>query len=159
MKRKSRIIVAVLLLALSIAGWWGYRKYQERRAVEALLKFLFTPNEKPSWRRYLPATAAEVREWAWADGFLPDYGYLLKARITETEFKQFVSQLGLTPHTPDRKYSEESHWLSWSALPGFDGDWWDVSSSLDSTYVSEGNDTWIFAKYESGCLYFQSLNH
>ena len=148
-----------MALVLGVGGWWAYRDYQQRRFAVLLLKFAFSPNEKPSWRGRLPASATDIHEWVWADGFLPDYSYLLKARITETEFQQFIAQLGLTPHTPDREYSEESHWLSWSAAPGFHGDWWDATPTLDSTYVSEGHDTWAFAKYENGSLYFESLNH
>ncbi len=158
MKAKVIVSVAVLGIIAAVGGWWAYRDYQQRRAIE-LLQFAFSPTEKPSWRRHLPATATDIHEWAWADGFLPDYSYFLKARIAEAEFQQFVARLGLTPHTSDRKYSEHSNWLSWSSAPGFDGDWWDASPSLASTFVSEGHDTWTFAKYENGFLYFVSLNH
>ena len=142
MKRRTKIILAVALLMLIGGGWW-----------------VFSGDGKPSWRRYLPRTATDIHEWAWADGFLPDYSYLLKARITDGEFQTFVTQLGLTPHTADRNYSDDSHWLSWQRAPGFNENWWDASPALDSTYVWQGKDTWAFAKYENGFLYFQSLNH
>jgi hypothetical protein len=156
-KRRTWIVVAFVTVA-TVAGFFAYRAYRIHQA-EQFIAALFAADSKPSWRQNLPATATDVHEWSWADGFLPDYSYLLKARVTETEFTQFVALLGLTPHTPARQYSEESHWLSWRAAPGFDGDWWDASDSLDSTFVREGQDTWSFAKYENGYLYFQSLNH
>jgi hypothetical protein len=117
------------------------------------------PAKPPSWRRHLPASATGIKEWAWTDGFLPDFSYQLKARITDSEFVEFVASLGLTPHTPDRKYSEASHWLSWSPSLRFDGKWWDASNALTSTYVKEGHDTWMFAKHENGFLYFKCFSH
>jgi hypothetical protein len=114
-----------------------------------------------SWRSSLPVTAADVHEHAWADGFLPDYDYYLCARITEGEFEKFVQDLGLTPHTASRIYSdsEESSWLSWSGHLLGDNTWWHPTDSLESTFVKEGGTTWSFAKYEDGFLYFRSLDH
>ena len=114
-----------------------------------------------SWRSSLPVTAADVHEHAWADGFLPDYDYYLCARITEAEFEKFVQDLGLTPHTASRIYSdsEESSWLSWSGHLLGDNTWWHPTDSLESTFVKEGGTTWSFAKYEDGFLYFRSLDH
>ena len=117
------------------------------------------PVKPPSWRRHLPASATDIQEWSWADGFLPDFSYQLKARVTDAEFHQFVASLGLTPHTPERKYSEASHWLSWSPSLRFVGKWWDASNALTSTYVKEGHDTWMFAKHENGFLYFKCFSH
>ena len=161
MKRKTKIIVGVTLLVLAAGGggWWGYRKYEERRVTAMLMEFLFTPMP-PSWRDSLPATATDVHEWAWAEPFLPDdYSYRLKARLTEPEFQQLMTKLNLTPHTPDRKYSEESNWLSYSRDPRCKEDWWDASSSIDGSFVQQDRRTWTFAKYENGFLYFASLRH
>ncbi|MGC3956462.1 MAG: hypothetical protein QM813_00340 [Verrucomicrobiota bacterium] len=159
MKKRTKIlIVSGLAIVACLGAFVAYRIHKARQAGEFIAS-LFAADSKPSWRQDLPATATDVHEWVWADGFLPDYSYLLKARISEDEFREFVTRLGLTAHTPTREYSEDSVWLSWGAAPGFDGSWWDVSDSLDSTFVSEGHDTWSFAKYEKGYLYFQSLNH
>jgi hypothetical protein len=75
-----------------------------------------------SWRSSLPETAADVHEHAWADGFLPDYDYYLRARVTKPEFDKFVQDLGLTPHTTTRIYSESSC-LSWSGHLPADSEW------------------------------------
>ena len=144
-------------MALLAAAYYWHRDRQREQAIE-VLSALFSMDSKPSWKSHLPSSASDVQEWSWADGFLPDYSYQLKARVTEAEFQKFVSDLGLTPHTPERKYSEDS-WLSWGSAAGFDGTWWDPGDNLDSTYVTEGQDTWSYAKFEKGFLYFKSLNH
>ncbi len=127
-------------------------------AVYSLISSIFLMDSKPSWTSLLPPTATEVQESSWADGFLPDCSYQLKARITEAEFQKFVTDLRLTPHTPDRQYSEDS-WLSWGSSPQFQDVWWDPSEDLSSTFVSEGHDTWTYAKFEKGHLHLKSLIH
>ena len=122
--------------------------------------FFFATWNEWGLRKALPRTAEDVHEWAWEDGFLPDYSYMLKARISEQEFKEYVEYFGLTPHSPDRQYSEDDHNLSWRPCGLFDEDWWDVSDTLDAnTFVSEGQTTWTYAKYENGYIYVKSLDH
>ena len=111
-----------------------------------------------SWRSSLPETATDVKEHAWADGFLPDYDYYLRARVSKIEFERFVQDLKLTPHTATRIYSEPSC-MSWSGHLLEDGEWWNPTGDLEGTYVREGGTTWTFAKYEDGFLYFRSLDH
>jgi hypothetical protein len=111
-----------------------------------------------SWRSSLPDTATDVKEHAWADGFLPDYDYYLRARISTVEFEKFVKDLELTPHATNRVYSESSC-LSWSGHLLGDSEWWNPTESLEGTYVREGGTNWTFAKYENGYLYFRSLDH
>ncbi len=79
--------------------------------------------------------------------------------MTEAQFHRYISKFALTPHTAERQYSDSAVWLRWRHAPGFTGEWWDPSMSLDSTYVWQGGDTWIFAKYERGFLYLASVNH
>jgi hypothetical protein len=111
-----------------------------------------------SWRSSLPETATDIEEQAWSDGFLPDYDYYLRARITESEFEKFVKDLELTPHSDTRIYSESSL-LSWSGALIGDKEWWNPTEYLEGTYVKEGGTNWTFAKYEDGFLYFRSLDH
>ncbi len=111
-----------------------------------------------SWRSSLPETASDVHEHAWADDFLPDYDYYLRARVSKPDFDKFVRDLGLTPHSANRKYSESS-WLSWSGHLLADSEWWKPTENLEGTYVKEGGTQWMFAKYEDGFLYFRSLDH
>jgi len=124
-----------------------------------VLSLLGAESAPPSWKGRLPKDATDVREFSRADGFLPDYAYMLRARVSESGFKAFVEKLGLTPHSEDREYSEETGWLNWSAAARFEEDWWNATDTLDGTYVKEGNDTWSYAKHEGGMLYFKSINH
>lgn len=111
------------------------------------------------FRKALPWTATDIHEWYWSETLLPDYSYYLKAKVTENQFRTYVARFGLTPHAPDRAYSESSIWLNWESAPESDGGWWNPSDSLDTTFVREGHDTWTFAKFEQGYLYLASLNH
>ena len=122
--------------------------------------FLWMRPDQWRFRRELPWSAQGIQEWHWSDGFLPDYSYHLKARITEEQFHTYIAKFGLALHTPTRQYSESPDpWLSWQSAPGFGGGWWDPSESLEHTFVRQGHDTWTFAKYERGHLYLASLNH
>ena len=143
------IFSALALILVALAVYWFI----------SMPSFLDMEDSPVSWTNHLPETATEVNEWAWADGFLPDYSYILKAKVTQQEFNEFNLKLGLTPHTPTRIYTESDAMLSWNAPPGCDEAWWDPSPFLDATFVEEGSDTWSCAKYEDGFLYFQSLNH
>jgi hypothetical protein len=125
-----------------------------------LILFLWARPDQWRFRRELPWRAQDVKEWHQSDGFLPDYSYQLKAKITEEQFHRYIAKFELTPHTPTRKYSDSPEaWLTWHRAPGFSGAWWDPSDSLEHTFVWQGNDTWTFAKYERGYLYLASLNH
>ncbi|MEM8954254.1 MAG: hypothetical protein AAGD22_08900 [Verrucomicrobiota bacterium] len=112
-----------------------------------------------SWRSQLPEGATEVQEWSWADGFLPDYSYVLKAKVSEDEFFEFNRRLGILLKASDRSSLGKENWLSWDAPPFCDEDWWNPTEKLDATYVRESADTWTYSKYEKGYLFFKSLNH
>lgn len=108
---------------------------------------------RPDW---LPTSAQIVFTSQWEDGFLPDGTFKLKARMTEADFTNAVRQLGLTPHTKDRKYTDSTVWLQWMR----DADQrWNPSPSIDATFVRQAGDWWQLGKYENGFLYYQSLNH
>ena len=126
----------------------------------AVIGFFWLRPEQMPPRRALPFDAEDVHEWYMANGFLPDYSYQLKAKITHEQFLRYVSRLGLTPHSDTRRYTQSPiPWLSWRAQPSFKGDWWDPTASLSSAFVSQDGDCWTFAKYENGYLYLSSLDH
>lgn len=111
-----------------------------------------------SWREALPSGATDIQESSWADGFLPDYDYYLRARMSEQDFTQFVAEQKLTPHAPSRSHSENQA-LSWSGHLPRDATWWTPSDDLSTTYVKESNTQWTYAKHEDGYLYFRSFDH
>ena len=111
-----------------------------------------------SWREDLPPGATDIKESSWAEGFLPDYDYYLRARMSKQDFMQFVAEQQLTPHTPSREYSEGLA-LSWSGHLLEDATWWNPSEDVSATYVREANTEWTYAKYEDGYIYFRSFDH
>jgi len=120
-----------------------------------LTHYLFTWG----FRKELPWLAGDVHEHYTTDILLPDYSYYLKAKISEAQFQRYIAKFKLTLHTSDRNYTDDTVWLQWDAHDSTPNHWWDPSKTLNNTYVWQGNDTWIFAKYENGYLYLQSLNH
>lgn len=112
------------------------------------------------FRKALPYAASDIHESYWEDSLLPDYGYHLKAKVTEGQFRAYIAGFRLTPHTPTRIYSDYVGCLAWGRSdPPLNRSWWDPSPSLESTHVSQAYHTWTFAKYERGYLYLESLRH
>ena len=156
MKKPLKIFLWVLgvfaahLVALVIAriAWWSN-----------LPNFFDDGEDSISWASSLPEKATEIEEWSWSDGFLPDYTYFMRARVSESGFTEFITKLDLTLHTASRSYSQDVSMLSWHYSPEGNVAWWNPSESLQETYVSESSDTWTFAKYEGGFLYFHSFSY
>lgn len=113
------------------------------------------------WRKALPSTAQDVREWQWDEGGpLPqDYIYLLRARITDEEFEIYVKQLGLVPYLAGREYSHgfTPRWY-FSQLTDEQLKWWTPTDSSDGTYINDGGSWWRYAKYKNGYVYVVSYN-
>jgi hypothetical protein len=112
------------------------------------------------FRRALPPSAEDVHEWSREDGFLPDYSYKLKAKISEDQFHLYIDRFQLTPHAPDRQYSQDAKiYLQWRAETNPEIAWWNPTESLAETFVRQVGDNWTFAKRERGYLYLKSLDH
>ncbi len=139
-KRKGRRWLLVLAILFVVGAGW----------------FLWARPHQWTFRRELPWSATEIRESYWTEGFLPDYNYYLKARITEKQFQDYLAKFELTPHTPERKYEDEEMWMEWGY---HSNSWWAPSESLEKTFVWQGGHTWTFAKYENGNLYLTSITH
>jgi hypothetical protein len=110
------------------------------------------------FRRTLPAGASDVHEAAWEEGFLPDYQYCLKARITAEEFVAYARKHRLTPATPDRVYEDEDNWSGLDCPEGA-GAWWNPPPRTDDWLIAQGGHTWTTAAYHDGYLYLSSVNH
>jgi hypothetical protein len=110
------------------------------------------------FRKALPFWTWDVHEWSLTDGFLPDYSYCLKAKMTRSEFIEYIAQydLKLNPTTPkqDRDFMPPP---SWSSPFEPNDSWWNVTLTMDSTYyIWPKADNWTMAKYEHGYLYLHS---
>lgn len=106
-------------------------------------------------RRALPAGAADVREQSM--DLLPDHAYCLRARVDAAELAAYAARVGMTPHTPSRRYGDDPMWLAW---PGIcTAPWWDPSDDLGATWVAQSGRVWTYAKHENGWLYVKSVGH
>ncbi len=138
--------------------WWRKKRWISSGVALALVIWMASPaSDEWVFQRKLPRYAQDVRVWKHADGFLPDYMYLLRARISQDDFARYAASLNLTPHSPTRKYEEgpAEQFMDW----GRRDDWWDPSPDLAGTFVDQGQDTWTFAKYENGYVYLKSFNY
>ncbi len=95
-----------------------------------------------SYRKGLPFFTSYVREYAWQDGFLPDYAYYLKAGISESEFEDYVECFDLEPRG-------KSYWSG----PHSDVTWWNIAHTRHETY-GKAEDQWeMIATYADGFIY------
>ena len=67
--------------------------------IVGIIGFFWIRPDQTRARRALPFSAEDVHEWHLENGFLPDYSYQLKAKITADQFSRYVDRLGLTPHS------------------------------------------------------------
>ena len=89
----------------------------------------------------------------------PDFSCYLKVDMDESSFREYCRRLGLTPHHPDRKYTDDTMWLSWDVLSeGRDEDW-NPTPGMAGWYVKQVGDGWTFAKWENGTMYLKALTH
>lgn len=98
-------------------------------------------------RSSLPSTATDIRTLsAGPSGMTADIWYQLKAKITPEEFKQFVTDMKLTP-IPS---GEDAQFGGHSGA-----DWWDASYASVGAFVRiHSQSSFERAKHENGYLYY-----
>lgn len=105
------------------------------------------------FHRALPWGATQVREETWTEGFLPDYTYTLKARISEDEFRSYVEALELTPYVAEGGVEGGA-----SDVGG--PEWWDPPPCAEgTTYVYSRGTEQLVARYGDGWLYVSGSLH
>ena len=108
---------------------------------------------KSPYRQALPDTASDIREHR---GGVVDFTYLLRARITEEEFEDYVKRLGLVLKSsgvlqaginvgPRERHDD-------------DPDWWSPIWSVDRVYGIRRDGDVISAKYEGGFVYLSVVH-
>jgi hypothetical protein len=109
----------------------------------------------PPLVRALPDTARDVKTWSWQEEgpLAQDFSLKLRAGITEEQFRSYVDEMGMTPHTPDREY-QHGFQPGWGPDPEIE--WWTPSTEIGETYVREDGASWSYAKYEDGCIWVVS---
>ena len=118
-------------------------------------------------QHWLPKEAVVVYSNSWSDGFLPDGASYIKVKTNKEGFEAIVKTLKLTPHTEDRQYTDDKEpWLSWGGardpktLKPIKGEkLWDPYPDLSTTFVRQKGDSWVYAKFEGGYVYYTWINH
>ncbi|MFN0075229.1 MAG: hypothetical protein ACKVY0_02020 [Prosthecobacter sp.] len=98
-----------------------------------------------SWpyRKALPWSASEVEEHIWTAGFLPDFSYSLRARITEEQFLDYVARFELKSAGKREYYFfERDEAPRWGPSPG-----------AYETYRREDGDWSMEAMYDNGIMW------
>jgi len=118
-------------------------------------------NSKEKWfyEKALPDTAEDVHVWHQNDGFLPDYTYYLKARISRQEFFNYIDSLEMNLHTDTSNYTDDTLWIQTSgAFNDTIKSWWN-DTRTDSMYVWQNGHEWNTARYIDGYLYLLAIEH
>jgi hypothetical protein len=148
MKNRKLLLLSLTVMSLILACLGG----------RALIQHIFAS----PLRKGLPTTATQIREWRWSEGGLTgqDYVYLLRAKITQQEFLDYVDKFDMTPHTPERGYSR-GFVLDWHPHTQHSDEaleWWTPSPNFDNTYAHDGGSWWRYAKWENGYIYLVSCS-
>ena len=119
-----------------------------------LLYCMFVAKIPP--RAALPSTATEVNEFR-SDyaGITMDYFWLVKAKITEDEFREYVATLELVPYEGVKTIgmTAQNQWYGHAGC----GDWWDPTESMSNTYYDSTmtGSGCALSKYENGYVYYK----
>ena len=105
------------------------------------------------YRQALPDTASEVLEHR-SGGV--DFTYLLRARVTETEFRAYVDELGLSP--VKNAAWDDTGVIKPSKPHKDDPDWWSPIRSVDRAFQLHQDSDIITAKYENGLVYLSVVH-
>ncbi|HYV55466.1 MAG TPA: hypothetical protein VE933_12845 [Chitinophagaceae bacterium] len=139
-------------------------KYTSKLIFICAYAFLFFScnNNSTEWeyRKLLPHSASQIKEFYWKDGFLPDYEYYLRAKIDQRDFNWYCDSLGLELHTDVSKYTDEIGNLN--TIGGYAEElkeWWNIDGNNDSLFVWQNGHEWNIARYYNGYLYLYAHEH
>ena len=123
--------------------------------------FLHNENQKEwGYRKLLPKSATDIKDFYWEDGFLPDYEYYLRATISREDFEIYLDSLDLVLNTDSSKYTDEiGNMTTGGSCLNEIKDWWDVESNQDSIFVWQNGHEWNIARYIKGYLYLYAHEH
>ena len=84
-----------------------------------------------------------------------DYFWLVKAKITEDEFREYVATLELVPYEGVKTIgmTAQNQWYGHAGC----GDWWDPTESMSNTYYDSTmtGSGCALSKYENGYVYYR----
>lgn len=105
------------------------------------------------YRQALPESAAEILEHR--SGTV-DFTYLLRARITEDEFRTYVDELGLAP-VNNAAWKDDGVVKPSQPHPD-DPEWWSPIRPVDGVFQLRQDSDIISAKYEDGFIYLSVIH-
>ena len=108
-----------------------------------------------SARRALPSSATDIQEYYADFGMTGDFVRVLKARLPESDFPEYASNLSLT------KYAPAIHGAEYDTIKTGAGDvpkWWDQPQPMDNCYFkyTPGEDYYTRITWSDGWVYFIS---
>lgn len=112
------------------------------------------------YRKLLPASATEIKEFHYKDDFLPDYEYYLKAKMSRSDFQRYCDTLGLKLHHDSSRYTDDIANLTTGG--GFSDSiktWWNNTIQKDSLFVWQRGHEWNIARYVDGAIYLYAHEH
>ena len=125
--RAGRVILPTLFFAVWLIG------------VVSNYEFVTWP-----YRKALPWTASDVQDYAWTEGFLPDYSYWMRARLSRDQFRVYITKYGL-----NQAESGGDSWLCDDRAPA----WFRPSAGGKVIYTAMKGDWSMSALYDRGYIY------
>ncbi len=103
------------------------------------------------YRRSLPKTASDIKEYR---SGVVDFTYLLQAKVTESEFSDYVKFFGLLPDKLNDMSEKNKHLKKERQTSDFFPPWWStIRPGIDIVFEKRENSDIITAKYEEGFLF------
>lgn len=103
------------------------------------------------YRRALPRTASEIKEYR---SGVVDFTYLLRAKITEDEFSDYVKLFGLLPDKLNEISEKNIHLKKETQKSDIFPSWWStIRPGVDIVFGKMDKGDIISAKYEEGFLF------
>ena len=99
----------------------------------------------------LPWSASDIEEELTEFGLLPDFHYVLKARLPEQDFAVYAKRLGLVPW----QQTSETMGIDWTTSS--QQPWWTPSPATERTWYHHDGDFYRYAKWEAGWVYVCSF--
>lgn len=103
------------------------------------------------YRQALPQTATDIKEHK---SGVVDFTYLLRAKVTENEFSDYVKLFGLLPDKLNEMAEKNRHLKNERQKSDFFPSWWStIRPGIDTVFEKRDGPDIISAKYEEGFLF------
>ncbi len=103
------------------------------------------------YRQALPKTASDIKEYR---SGVVDFTYLLRAKVTENEFSDYVRFFGLLPDKLNGISEKNRHLRTQRQKSDFFPSWWStIRPGIDIVFEKRDKSDIITTKYEEGFLF------